>query len=461
MLDLLLTLLETEGARIGPEAVSAGGADELSDLRRLGLLRDAEEATSVACDACGARHEESVMWLASGSSGDSHAVIWCPEVGRVEVSNDRLRRWAIDESAFAARLADALGTSGRRLCDVEGRVWLLGRMTLDGAVTEIYFARGLAWDDAGDVIRRAERLAEPGPKLVLVPKLRPRSGTLPEGVSVRSLDGLLIFTAAGLQLPHEAIGASRSRRRIGKPTAVRSLPIPEGVTWPDVRLSIHEDRVTISVHARRWSLSPEEAGFVDRRTAGVRQTDSWKHLKAFAHASGVISMGDLRARSATELTKHQIQALKRKLTLLLPIEGDPIEFDKKLAEYRTTFRISTSVEPTIEAPTVERWDELTIRVTPVGLVFEASRYQEASASTVVSLRRLGLTDRDEVPNRLGKLFLRCLNGDGTFTGREDDSAILKFGDRLRREFGLETSPFDFEPPNTWKARFNVAGRRSR
>ncbi|WP_165698860.1 Rrf2 family transcriptional regulator [Bremerella volcania] len=65
-----------------------------------GTLISIEAAKSIACDACGHDHVESVEYIKSPSASELRAYISCPTVGRVLVPFVRLRRWAIDPQKF-------------------------------------------------------------------------------------------------------------------------------------------------------------------------------------------------------------------------------------------------------------------------------------------------------------------------------------------------------------------------
>lgn len=71
--------------------------DELfKTLAHYDLIRQTDNASSVACDACGIDHVESVTKLPIPSGEGFRAYIICPQEGRVWVSLDRLRQWKLD-----------------------------------------------------------------------------------------------------------------------------------------------------------------------------------------------------------------------------------------------------------------------------------------------------------------------------------------------------------------------------
>ncbi len=71
--------------------------DELfKTLAHYDLIRQTDNASSVACDACGIDHVESVTKLPIPSAEGFRAYIICPQEGRIWISLDRLRQWILD-----------------------------------------------------------------------------------------------------------------------------------------------------------------------------------------------------------------------------------------------------------------------------------------------------------------------------------------------------------------------------
>jgi len=123
----------------------------LSDLTKLGVLREAGPATHVVCDGCHDQHVERVG-MTKYPNGQTRFFIPCPENLRVEVPRERLRQWTLDFTPLLAALARALGAQEALAEVVPGRVWNLGRASLAGKSKLIWAARGLAWPDAVQVV---------------------------------------------------------------------------------------------------------------------------------------------------------------------------------------------------------------------------------------------------------------------------------------------------------------------
>lgn len=69
-------------------------AESLDQLVGLGVLRQTESASSVACEGCGVLL--GVSYLRDEATGKLHGYIACSECGIDEVSASELRRWSID-----------------------------------------------------------------------------------------------------------------------------------------------------------------------------------------------------------------------------------------------------------------------------------------------------------------------------------------------------------------------------
>lgn len=111
-------------------------------LVALKILIPAELAEYVTCPACRHRHEEPVLAL-PGENGKKRFFIYCPEELRVELAPSDLQQWTLDVDAVARLLAESLGLSGRCKPLEPGRLWRLGRVSWQGVLRDVLFARGL------------------------------------------------------------------------------------------------------------------------------------------------------------------------------------------------------------------------------------------------------------------------------------------------------------------------------
>lgn len=116
-------------------------------LRDLGVLREADPAKRVECDACSDRHLSEVIPI-NYPDGQTRFFIPCPENGRIEIPRDRLRQWAVDFNPLIRLLAEELKANAAPAEVMPGRLWNLGRMPFGGRSKQIWVARGLCWPDA-------------------------------------------------------------------------------------------------------------------------------------------------------------------------------------------------------------------------------------------------------------------------------------------------------------------------
>ncbi len=101
--EFILNRLRVNDSVVTAEEVAHWPDGILNRLLKSGALVPAENAKSAVCDACGHDHVEEVVYVESPPGSGLRAYIPCPEVGRVQVSLDRLRRWVVDRSGFPAQ----------------------------------------------------------------------------------------------------------------------------------------------------------------------------------------------------------------------------------------------------------------------------------------------------------------------------------------------------------------------
>jgi hypothetical protein len=145
-LEFLLPIVESRQSTIGNDEVSRWPAGVLDTLTALGILVEAEHATSIRCPECGDHWEE---LIARDGPGDStQFFIRCPEVLRIEVTQQHRRQWRPDLPALVRMLASSLNLTGKPQEIVPARLWRLGRLTWNKESRDVLFVRGLRWPDA-------------------------------------------------------------------------------------------------------------------------------------------------------------------------------------------------------------------------------------------------------------------------------------------------------------------------
>lgn len=137
-------------------------------LSSAGLVRRAEDAGSVECDACGEGHLEEILQIAVPPGTESRAFIACPEAGRILVDEYRIVRWRLDLQRVAAALASALSMKHAPAVVVPSRLWSLGPNQIGGRRREVFLARGVWWPDGAEVIGNAAGLQVARAPLILV-----------------------------------------------------------------------------------------------------------------------------------------------------------------------------------------------------------------------------------------------------------------------------------------------------
>jgi hypothetical protein len=121
----------------------------LDQLLAEGIVQPAENARSVACDACGHDHVEEVTFVESPPGNGVRAYIRCPQEGRVPVSLTRLRQWTVNEEKLAdlGLIAPASGDDRAGLvADLRGLVDALGSFLESGETSEGYDSDALDWE---------------------------------------------------------------------------------------------------------------------------------------------------------------------------------------------------------------------------------------------------------------------------------------------------------------------------
>ena len=138
----------------------------LDRLQTIGLVKRAETATRVICPGCYEGHIEDVVTL-DQPDGSCRFFVYCQEVLRAEVSVESLGQWAVDFEKLAGALARIMSLQGKCMSLLPNRLWRLGKATWQGALRDVFLARGLAWKDGPTVVGRIGRSHRP---IVLVGK---------------------------------------------------------------------------------------------------------------------------------------------------------------------------------------------------------------------------------------------------------------------------------------------------
>ncbi len=188
-LQQILIRAELEGHAIGFDEAQQWSAVDGGALVNLGILRPADDAEYLTCDACDDPHDAEVI---RDCGHDPR--IYCPDVGLYRIGADRLRQWEVDFVRLAQLLSGTLGLHGVVQEVTPGRVWLLGRRQVTNRTAEFFLAHGLSRTDSLDVLRTAVRLQSSPAPIVFVPD------RLPEHAEWRENGRLLLRLSEWAQL---------------------------------------------------------------------------------------------------------------------------------------------------------------------------------------------------------------------------------------------------------------------
>ena len=144
-LDFIWPLLDHPEPTVTNATVEKWPAGFQQRLLDWGFLAPAEDADRVLCPECH-DHEEEVV-SRTGRDKKTRFFIPCPQLLRTEVLATSLRRWQVVPQAIAGALAKTLDLKGRCTELLPGRLWRMGRTTWQGSSRDVFFARGLGWDD--------------------------------------------------------------------------------------------------------------------------------------------------------------------------------------------------------------------------------------------------------------------------------------------------------------------------
>jgi hypothetical protein len=191
-----------EGIR---EAVSADG-----------ILRLGEPARAVVCDGCALRCLEDVEFIEGADGEPPRGFVVCEEpegIGRVPVALERLQRWTIDLDAVAGLVSDRIGATGGVQEVAHQRLWWLGRLPHTEPVTDVFLARGAAWEDWDAVINQARRFRDCPAPLLLTFSQMPEERHMPGHASCLPLTRLLRLDGGVLSVDQSVIGDMVAQRR--------------------------------------------------------------------------------------------------------------------------------------------------------------------------------------------------------------------------------------------------------
>ena len=223
VLQLLWRRADVKDHAIEQAELLALGEANLQTIRSLSLIRQIGDARSILCDDCGRSHLADVV---PDHRRRGHFYYRCPEIGRITVSPERLRRWevAFDRVGFA--IGTALSLEGDLLEIALGRIWLLGRRHHGKTTAEVFLLRGAWWPDANEALDSCVRLRQSPDPLVFVPWRFPnRLAWSGARGSIHSLSETAYIKDGTFTIRTDTIDDLRRRRM---PAASESCPVSAG-----------------------------------------------------------------------------------------------------------------------------------------------------------------------------------------------------------------------------------------
>lgn len=181
-------------------------------------IRETTAAEFAVCPECDDMHEELPI-VRTMPDGSLRWFIPCPELLRVEIIPECLRRWSIDFMAFTVHLAQTLGLTGSTKEVMPDRVWRLGKTKWEQTSRDVLFVRGMSWPDARDAAGVVEKTTQP---IVLVSERIPDEHVWLRRIpAVVALSYVSHLSHTGLTIDRDHLFASISDQRTeaGEPAA--------------------------------------------------------------------------------------------------------------------------------------------------------------------------------------------------------------------------------------------------
>ena len=463
---LFLRQLSSADLEFTYDDVCAWTAGEFDALTSVCLIGEMAPATHVSCDACPEAHWERVRWSEDGK----RAFIPCPLAGTVDVNLERLRRWKIDARRLAFVLADALELrrEPQPLAAVGG-LWCLGRRRFGGRFRDLFLSVSPE-EELPAVIREVQQQLSSGTGLLIAPTdARVDSGWEPSRVKVVVLSDIATWGDGKIALDLDFIEDIWGRDGTeGRKSSVRSLSVPDGTGWQDLLIEVADTLLRIEIDGHRKEVGFAEAGFSER-------DQRLETLKLLAAGRGQLIPGRVpKAFQGKTPIKNRVNTLRQLLQALIPIDGNPIEHNKRAGLYECKFRVRLVGDSSFPTPPgaswldfrfVERGDGRLAVTVSEKKVFRAHEVERATgrrteevaqreepATRLFSLEELGLRDSRGRLTAEGTVLVELLRGGGRLNRRGDDVAVLKLAAWLRNWTGLEGEPLQYADRNqVWTA----------
>jgi hypothetical protein len=437
---------------------------EFEQAVALGILREAEPAAWIMCDACPERHWSEVIWVAGGR----RAFIACPEEGTVDVEPARLRQWRIDAGRMAEVVTKALDLSGSIQPISLGRLWHLGRRRLAGRFRDFFLVGGNTNDLSGDF---EQLLRQDGwtSGVVFVPRANGCGAQAPSKLRVIDLCSVSQLADGTLAVDLDYIADCFEDAPI-RSDYVQTITASPGTAWSEVRMVVHDDFMQITIRGKETERDYSQAGFRD-------PDQRLELLKLFAAARGTLDSDKIPSllRGDTPV-KTRISRLRRLLQDLIEVDGDPIEHNKRANTYACQFEIRLADHWGYPTPESATWIDFSFHELRDGRLLVSTMQRQKfrargrrnedgspmheTAERVVPNGQVYSLEEMRLRTPAGKLtpegttFINLVRARGRLSRRGDDLIVLNLAKHLRDWTGVEEQPFQFsEGTASWTALF--------
>jgi hypothetical protein len=476
-----MTTLLMRSERLDPifNASEVGGwkQETLERFVQLGLLAEADSASSFSCDACGFDHVEPVEWVRTPGL-PARVCIRCPEAGLVWLNPDDLHRWVVRPPALAQGVASVVGAAGSVSERVTGRVWKLGTIRVGGRSWVAFLGIGFTRPGTASVVDCVPELVAAN-ALVFVPSTAP-----PLSIWGTHKPAAIVLLCDFISLGANGLVADATFLESALPPLLKvvpkgpthAFPTPAGTTWEQVSLTVDDLHVVVRVGNHSQQFGFADAGFENKRKKG--STDElWTLLNLFARQGGVLGTGDHITTKPGKL-KQKVSKLRDRLQALVALDNDPFHPNTTGQPYRTRFTIRRAGPATFPTPPGSNWDDITITEVTDGVIeielnaeerdvtfvgaddpTERGRWEGTTKASErqhrFTLADLGLTGPNPTP--AGEALVAVLRGGGRLSRPTMDKGMLALGDVLTRFFQLEDPPFTFDQRRRqWVAQFEAS-----
>jgi hypothetical protein len=460
----LLERLAAGDPLVGADDVRAWDKPEFDCAVTLGVLREAEGAGWIMCDACPERHWSEVIRVAGGR----RMFIACPQEGTVDVEPRRLRQWRVDTGRLAELVADALGVSGPAYPIELGRLWHLGRRRLAGRFRDLFLVAGET-DTLNADLEKLLRYDGWTSGAVLVPRAG-TGGDVPSKLRVVDLCSVSHLAEKTLTIDLDCIADRFADDAPVRTDRVHTISAPPGATWTEVSVVLHDTFMQTTIRGKETELDYSQAGFRD-------PDQRLEMFKLFAAARGTLDTDRISSLLQGDTpTKTRISRLRQLLQELIEVDGDPIEHHKKASTYSCQFEVRLAHHWGYPTPPGATWLDFSFHEDRDGrLLVTVTRTQRfrargnsaedgrmehevaergAPTGLLYSLEEIRLRTAAGKLTAEGGALVNIVRSGGRLLRRGDDLAVLNLAKLLREWAGVEEQPFRFsEGTGSWTALF--------